>query len=298
MDGFGNRDGKIWLDGDLVNWQDAKVHILSHAMHYASSVFEGERAYCGVVFKSREHAIRLIKSCSLLEMDLSFSLDDIEQAKQDVIQGNSLEDCYLRTIVWRGVGKNMGVSAPQNPIHMAICAWRMGEYFPSKKNGASLDISKWRRPDPLSFPPQAKASALYATATLAKHAAERQEFSGALMMDYRGYIAEATGANIFFAKDGEVHTPIAKTFLNGITRQTVIALLSQQGIHVIERDIRPEELPTFDECWLTGTAAEITPVIQIGHDYFYEPKTMTNTVTDLYSDAVQGPKVERNAMYS
>lgn len=284
---YEDRDGKIWLDGKLVEWRDAQVHILTHAMHYASSVFEGERAYNGKIFKSREHSERLLTSGKLIDFDIPYSVDEIEAAKQAALEANSLTDAYVRAVAWRGAGEDMGVASLRNPVRMAVAVWSWGNYYgDAKMKGAKLDIAKWRRPDPATAPSQAKAAGLYMIATMSKHAAEAKGCSDAMMFDYRGYIAEATGANIFFVKDGEVHTPTPDAFLNGITRQTVIEMLKQKGITVHERHIMPEELEGFEQCWLTGTAAEVTPVGQIG-DYTFEVGALARDMVDSYEKLVR-----------
>ena len=284
---YEDRDGKIWLDGQLVEWRDAQVHILTHAMHYASSVFEGERCYEGKIFKSREHSERLIKSGQLIDFEIPYSVDEIEAAKQAALDANGLKDAYVRAVAWRGAGNDMGVASRGNPVHMAVAVWAWGNYYgDAKMKGAKLDIAKWRRPDPATAPSQAKAAGLYMIATMSKHAAEDKGCSDAMMFDYRGYVAEATGANIFFVKDGEVHTPTPDAFLNGITRQTVIDMLKQKGIKVNERHIMPEELESFEQCWLTGTAAEVTPVGQIG-DYNFEVGALTRDISESYEKLVR-----------
>ena len=266
---YDDRDGKIWMDGALVDWRAAKVHILSHALHYASSVFEGERCYNGKIFKSREHSERLLRSGKFIDFDIPYTVDEIETAKQEALDANGLKDAYVRAVAWRGAGEDMGVASSRNPVHMAVAVWEWGNYYGDAKTmGAKLDIAKWKRPSPECAPSQAKAAGLYMIATMSKHAAEAKGCSDAMMYDYRGYIAEATGANIFFVKNGEVHTPTPDAFLNGITRQTVIGMLRDKGITVIERHIMPEELEVFEQCWLTGTAAEVTPVGQIGEHKF------------------------------
>ena len=285
--GYDDRDGKIWLDGKLVDWRSANVHILTHAMHYASSVFEGERAYDGKIFKSREHSERLIVSGRLIDFDLPYSVDDIEQAKYDALKANDLKDAYVRVLAWRGAGLDMGVASARNPVHMAVAVWSWGNYYgDAKMKGAKLDIAKWRRPDPATAPSQAKAAGLYMIATMSKHSAEAKGCSDAMMFDYRGYVAEATGANIFFVKDGEVHTPTPDAFLNGLTRQTVIDMLKEKGINVIERHIMPAELEGFEQCWLTGTAAEVTPVGQIG-DYNFEVGALARDISETYERRVR-----------
>jgi len=285
--GYDDRDGKIWLDGQLVDWRSAQVHVLSHAMHYASSVFEGERAYGGKIFKSRAHSERLLASGKLIDFEIPYSVEDIEAAKEAALQANGLSDAYVRAFAWRGAGPDMGVASSRNAVRMAVAVWSWGNYYgDAKMKGAKLDIAKWRRPDPATAPSQAKAAGLYMIATMSKHAAEAKGCSDAMMFDYRGYVAEATGANIFFVKDGEVHTPTADAFLNGITRQTVIEMLKEKGIRVIERHIMPEELEGFEQCWLTGTAAEVTPVGQIG-DYHFDVGALTRDISESYEILVR-----------
>ncbi|MDA8635492.1 branched-chain amino acid aminotransferase [Rhodobacteraceae bacterium] len=285
--GYDDRDGKIWLDGQLVDWRSAQVHVLSHAMHYASSVFEGERAYGGKIFKSRAHSERLLASGKLIDFEIPYSVEDIEAAKEAALQANGLSDAYVRAFAWRGAGPDMGVASSRNPVRMAVAVWSWGNYYgDAKMKGAKLDIAKWRRPDPATAPSQAKAAGLYMIATMSKHAAEAKGCSDAMMFDYRGYVAEATGANIFFVKDSEVHTPTADAFLNGITRQTVIEMLKEKGIRVIERHIMPEELEGFEQCWLTGTAAEVTPVGQIG-DYHFDVGALTRDISESYEILVR-----------
>ena len=285
--GYDDRDGKIWVDGTLVDWRSAQVHILTHAMHYASSVFEGERAYGGKIFKSREHSERLIQSGRLIDFEIPYTVDQIEKAKEDTLAVNGLSDAYVRALAWRGAGEDMGVASARNPVHLAVAVWSWGNYYgDAKMKGAKLDIAKWRRPDPATAPSQAKAAGLYMIATMSKHAAEAKGCSDAMMFDYRGYVAEATGANIFFVKDGEVHTPLADAFLNGLTRQTVMEMLREKGITVHERHIMPDELEGFEQCWLTGTAAEVTPVGQIG-DYNFEVGALTRDIAQSYETLVR-----------
>lgn len=284
---YDDRDGKIWMDGQLVEWRDAKVHVLTHALHYASSVFEGERCYGGKIFKSREHSERLLKSAQLIDFEIPYTLDEIDAAKEAALKANGLTDAYVRVHAWRGAGDDMGVASARNPVRMAVECWSWGNYYgDAKMKGAKLDIAKWRRPDPATAPSQAKAAGLYMIATMSKHAAEAKGCSDAMMFDYRGYVAEATGANIFFVKDGEVHTPTPDAFLNGITRQTVIGMLRDKGVNVIERHIMPDELEGFEQCWLTGTAAEVTPVGQIG-DYSFEVGALTREMSDSYEKLVR-----------
>ena len=284
---YDDRDGKIWMDGKLIEWRDANVHILTHAMHYASSVFEGERCYSGKIFKSLEHTKRLHTSANLIDFETPFSVEEIEAAKMETLLANGLTDAYVRPVAWRGSGEDMGVAAKRNKVHLAIAVWEWGNYYgDAKTKGAKLDIAKWKRPSPETAPSQAKAAGLYMIATMSKHAAEAKGCSDALMFDYRGYVAEATGANMFFVKNGEVHTPTPDAFLNGITRQTVIDMLREKGINVIERHIMPEELEGFEQCWLTGTAAEVTPVGQIG-DYNFEVGAMALDISASYEKLVR-----------
>ena len=285
--GYDDRDGKIWFDGNFVDWRDANVHVLTHAMHYASSVFEGERAYNGKIFKSVEHSERFKKSANLIDFEIPYTVEEIENAKYQALEKNGLSDAYVRAFAWRGAGEDMGVASSRNPVRVAVAVWSWGNYYGDAKfKGAKLDIAKWRRPDPATAPSQAKAAGLYMIATMSKHAAEDKGCSDAMMFDYRGYVAEATGANMFFVKDGEVHTPKPDAFLNGITRQTVIDLLQKKGISVIERHIMPDELEGFEQCWLTGTAAEVTPVGQIG-DYTFEVGALTKEISESYDKLVR-----------
>ena len=285
--GYDDRDGKIWLDGNFVDWRDANVHVLTHAMHYASSVFEGERAYNGKIFKSVKHSERFKMSANLIDFEIPYTVEEIEKAKYQALEKNGLSDAYVRAFAWRGAGEDMGVASSRNPVRVAVAVWSWGNYYGDAKfKGAKLDIAKWRRPDPATAPSQAKAAGLYMIATMSKHAAEDKGCSDAMMFDYRGYVAEATGANMFFVKDGAVHTPKPDAFLNGITRQTVIDLLKEKGIAVIERHIMPDELGGFEQCWLTGTAAEVTPVGQIG-DYTFDVGQLTKEISDSYDNLVR-----------
>ena len=271
---YDDRDGKIWMNGKLIEWRDANVHILTHAMHYASSVFEGERAYNGKIFKSVLHSQRLLKSAKMVDFEIPYSIDEIEKAKYDALRANKLEDAYVRAVAWRGAGEDMGVASLRNPVNLAVATWSWGNYYgDAKMKGAKLDVAKWQRPDPKTAPFEAKAAGLYMIATMS-------------MMDYRGYVAEATGANIFFVKDGEVHTPTPDAFLNGLTRQTVIEMLTKMGVKVHERHILPGELEDFNQCWLTGSAAEITPVGQIGN-YNFEVGQLTQAVSKNYVQLVR-----------
>jgi len=284
---YADRDGKIWMDGKLIDWRDANIHILTHALHYASSVFEGERCYEGKVFKSRQHSERLLMSGELMDMKIPYTVDEIEAAKRAVLDANGLTNAYLRVVAFRGAGEDMGVSARRNPIRMAVTAWEWGSYYgDAKMKGAKLDVAKWKRPSPETIPTAAKAAGLYMICTMSKHAAEEKGCSDAMFFDYRGYVAEATGANIFFVKDGEVHTPLPDAILNGLTRQTVIGMLRDRQIKVHERHILPSELDSFEQCFLTGSAAEVTPVGQIG-DWKFEVGALTRETAEAYDKLVR-----------
>ena len=285
---YDDRDGVIWLDGAMVPWREAKVHVLTHALHYASSVFEGERAYGGKIFKGHEHSLRLLGSAAAMDIPSPYTAEQIDAAKEAALKASGLADAYVRAFMWRGSGPDMGVSAARNPTRMAVAVWGWGAYYgDAKMKGAKLDISKWKRPSPETIPCQAKAAGLYMICTMSKHAAEAKGCSDALMMDYRGYVAEATGANVFFVKEGVVHTPLPDCFLNGLTRQTVIELLKARGVEVVERHIMPEEMESFEQCWLTGTAAEVTPVGSIG-EYSFEVGALTRSIAGDYEKLVRG----------
>ena len=273
---FDDRDGTIWFDGKLMPWRDAKVHVLTHGLHYASVVFEGERAYGGHVFHSRQHSERLHQSAKLLGFEIPFSAEAIDRAKAETIKANGITDGYVRPIAWRG-SEMMGVSAQQSKIHLAIATWVWPSYFSPelRAKGIRLQFSKWRRPSPETAPTKSKAAGLYMICTLSKHQAEQEGFQDALMLDWRGQIAEATGANIFFVMDGALHTPTPDCFLDGITRRTVMGLARERQIKVVERAMMPDEMAKASECFLTGTAAEITPVGEIG-PYRFTPGQITN----------------------
>jgi len=262
---FDDRDGVIWFDGKFVPWREAKIHVLTHGLHYGSCVFEGERAYNGHIFKSRQHSERLHKSAELLGFQIPFSVDEIEKAKKELVAKQKIVNGYLRPVAWRG-SEIMGVSAQKSKIHVAIAAWDWPSYFSKemREKGIKLIHARWTRPAPNMAPTASKAAGLYMICTMSKHEAEAQGCQDALMLDYRGYVAEATGANIFFVLNGELHTPLADCFLNGITRQTVIELAREAGIKVVERHIKPEEMKNASEVFLTGSAAEVTPVGEIG----------------------------------
>ena len=284
---YDDRDGWIWMDGKMVPWREANVHVLTHALHYASSVFEGERCYNGKIFKGVEHSKRLRHSAQLLDMEIPYSVEEIEKAKYDMLKANGWTDAYVRPLAFRGAGEEMGVSAVKNPVRLVVAGWEWGAYYgDAKTKGAKLDIAKWKRPSPETIPSAAKAAGLYMICTMSKHAAQAKGCSDALFFDYRGYVAEATGANIFFVKDGEVHTPLPDAILNGITRQTVIGLLKEKGIRVWERHIEPYEMEGFEQCFLTGTAAEVTPVGEIG-PYRFEVGALTQEVAATYEKLVR-----------
>ena len=284
---FDEREGIIWFDGAMVPWRDAKIHVLSHGLHYGSSVFEGERAYGGVIFKSLAHAERLRRSAELLDFAVPYSAAEIVAAKESVLKVSGLQDAYLRPVAWRG-SEMMGVSAQGNTIHLAIAAWEWPSYFDAatKMKGIRLDIADYRRPDPRTAPCASKAAGLYMICTISKHRAENKGYADALMLDFEDNVAECTGANVFFIRDGAIHTPTADRFLNGITRQTVIDLARRRGITVTERRIRPEEMADFSECFITGSAAEVTPVAEIG-PYRFVPGAITQTLMDDYLAEVQ-----------
>ena len=287
MAGYDDRDGTIWMDGALVPWRDANVHVLTHAMHYASSVFEGERAYGGRIFLGTRHSQRLHFSASELGFEIPWTVEEIDAAKAQVLEANGLTDGYVRAVAWRGAGEDMGVAARRNPVRLAVAAWHWGNYYgDAKARGAKLDVAKWKRPSPETIPCFAKAAGLYMICTMSKHAAEAKGCSDALMLDHRGYVAEATGANVFFVRDGEVHTPLPDCFLDGLTRQTVIGILEERGVKVHQRHIEPGEMEGFEQCWLTGTAAEVTPVGRIG-DYRFEVGALTREIAEGYEKLVR-----------
>ena len=286
-DAFDAREGVIWFDGELKPWDQCNVHILTHALHYASAVFEGQRAYDGEVFKLEEHTDRLFDSARQMDLAVPFTQDEINQAARDVLAANKFVDAYVRPLVWRG-SEMMGVAAQKCRIHAAVAAWQWPSYFPAeaRMKGLRLDISDWRRPSPECAPVKAKATGLYMICTLSKHKAEQRGYQDALMFDWRGQVAEATGANIFFVKDGVLHTPTPDCFLDGITRRTVIGLARQRGVEVVERAIMPDEMADFEQAFLTGTAAEVTPLSEIG-PYNFEVGELTKTLMLDYDDVVR-----------
>ncbi|MCV6599956.1 MAG: branched-chain amino acid aminotransferase [Cohaesibacter sp.] len=283
---FDQREGHIWYNGEYVDWKDAKLHVLSHGLHYASSVFEGVRAYGGKIFKLEEHTERLYKSAELLGFDIPYSQEELNRVQVEILEKEGLTDAYLRPVAWRG-SEMMGISAQSNTINVAVAAWEWPSYFSpeDRLKGLRLKTADWRRPDPRTIPCVAKAAGLYMICTLSKHKVEKEGYNDAMMLDFEGYVAEATGANIFFIKDGAIHTPTPDCFLNGITRQTVVDLAKRRGIEVIERKIRPEELGDFEECFLTGTAVEVTPVASIDA-YNFTPGDITKALMDDYTAEV------------
>lgn len=293
---FDKRNGVIWMDGQFVPWTEANVHVLTHGLHYGSSVFEGERAYGGEIFKLDAHTDRLIESARIMGFEIPYDAATINAASRELLKRMKLTDAYVRPVAWRG-SEMMGVSAQHNTIHLAIAAWEWPSYFAPEERlkGIRLDLSEWRRPDPRTIPSKAKAAGLYMICTLSKHAAENKGYADALMLDWRGQVAEATGANVFFVKDGVIHTPYPDCFLNGITRQTVIGLARARGIEVIERAILPEEMADFTECFLTGSAAEVTPVSEVG-PYRFTPGEISRTLMQDYTDAVTPKAAPRAAV--
>jgi branched-chain amino acid aminotransferase len=284
---FDQRDGSIWYNGEMVPWRDAKLHVLSHGLHYASAVFEGERVYGGEIFKLTEHSERLHNSGKILGFDIPYSVAELDQACRDAVKANGIVDGYVRPIAWRG-SEMMGVSAQQTRINVAVASWYWGTYFDMEQRlkGIRLAMAEYRRPDPRTAPCKSKATGLYMICTIEKHRAERAGYADALMLDWRGQVAESTGANIFFVKGEEIHTPTPDCFLNGITRQTVIGLAKRRGWNVVERAIMPEEMSGFEQCFLTGSAAEVTPVSEIGDNRF-TVGDITRTLMEDYTAAVQ-----------
>ncbi|PSS61764.1 branched-chain amino acid aminotransferase [Ensifer sp. NM-2] len=283
---FDQLDGEIWFNGEFVAWKDAKIHVLTHGLHYASAVFEGERAYGGRIFKLTEHNQRLHNSAEILGFKIPYSVEELDAASVELLKRQGFSEAYVRPIAWRG-SEMMGVSAQSNRLNVAIAIWQWGSYFnPAEKlKGIRLDIAEWRRPDPKTAPSKSKAAGLYMICTISKHAAEAKGYADAMMLDYRGQVAEATGANIFFVRDGVIHTPVPDCFLDGITRRTVIELAKRRGYQVVERAIMPEELSGFSECFLTGSAAEVTPVSEIGPHRF-TPATICETLMNDYMKEV------------
>ena len=283
MEDFSKNKGYIWFDGELINWRDAKVHVLTHGLHYASSVFEGERCYKGKIFREIEHTERLHHSANTLGFKIPYSIDEICKIRKVVLKANNIIDGYIRPVSWRG-SEMMGISAQRNTIHFAVAAWEWPSYYTpeSRLKGIKLQLSKWRRPSPDTAPVSTKAAGLYMICTLAKHEAEKNGCQDALMLDHRGFIAETTSANIFIIINNELHTPIPDCFLNGITRQEVIKIAKKNGIPVVERHIKLDELEKADEVFVTGTAAEVTPVSQIGN-YIFKPSSICKKMIEEYT---------------
>ena len=283
MEDFSKNEGYIWFDGELINWRDAKVHVLTHGLHYASSVFEGERCYKGKIFREIEHTERLHHSANTLGFKIPYSIDEICKIRKVVLKANNIIDGYIRPVSWRG-SEMMGISAQRNTIHFAVAAWEWPSYYTpeSRLKGIKLQLSKWRRPSPDTAPVSTKAAGLYMICTLAKHEAEKNGCQDALMLDHRGFIAETTSANIFIIINNELHTPIPDCFLNGITRQEVIKIAKKNGIPVVERHIKLDELEKADEVFVTGTAAEVTPVSQIGN-YIFKPSSICKKMIEEYT---------------
>lgn len=284
---FDQLEGFIWYDGNLVPWTEAKLHVLSHGLHYASAVFEGERAYGGEIYKCTEHSERLKRSANTLDFEIPYSVAEIDAAKRLVLERNGQRDAYVRPVAWRG-SEMMGVSAQNNTIHLAIASWQWPSYFnPAERlKGIRLDLADYRRPDPATAPSQSKAAGLYMICTISKHKAERKGYADAMMLDWQGRVAECTGANIFFIKDETIHTPTADCFLDGITRRTVIELARRRGIKVVERRILPDELTEFSQCFITGSAAEVTAVSEIA-DWRFTPGAITKQLMEDYTAEVQ-----------
>ncbi|MGI9425769.1 MAG: branched-chain amino acid aminotransferase [Hyphomicrobiaceae bacterium] len=284
---YDDRDGLIWFNGELVPWRDANLHVLSHGLHYASAVFEGERAYNGVIFKLREHTERLIEGAQVLDFEIPYTADEIDAACNQVVKANNLVDCYVRPVAWRG-SEMMGVSAQATKINLAIAAWDWGSYFPVEERlrGIRVTWAKYRRPDPATAPAKTKATGLYMIGTLEKHRAEKEGYAEALMLDWRGRVSECTSGNIFFVKGTELHSPTPDCFLDGITRRTVMELAERRGYKVIDRTIMPDELNDFNECFMVGTAAEVTPIKEIG-EYHFQPGKVCETLLRDYMAEVQ-----------
>ena len=283
---YDDRDGWIWFDGKLVPWREANVHVLTHALHYASSVFEGQRAYGGVIFKLSQHSERLRRSAEILGFELPWSVEEIDAACNEVVKANGFTDAYVRPVAWRG-SEQMGVSPKGTKPHLAIAAWEWGKYFAPEiaAKGLRLDIAPWRRPAPYTAPVHSKAAGLYMIATLSKKHADERGYDDALMFDWRGQVAEATGANAFFVKDGALYTPTPDCFLNGITRQTVMDLARRRGVEVVEKAIWPEELEGFQQMFITGSAAEVT-FIQSAGPWNFEIGALSRQLAQDYDDLV------------
>lgn len=284
---YDDRDGLIWMDGEMVPWRQAKLHVLSHGLHYASAVFEGERAYNGVIYKLNEHSQRLYNGAKEMDFEIPYSVEQIDAACRQVVEANNLTDCYLRPIAWRG-SEMIGVSAQATSIHLAIAAWKWESYFPIEERlkGIRVNLATYRRPDPMTAPSKTKATGLYMIGTIEKHRAESLGYAEALMLDWRGHVAECTSGNIFFVKGNELHSPTPDCFLDGITRQTIIELAGRRGYSCFDRTIMPEELSDFSECFMVGTAAEVTPIKEIG-EHMFQPGQITETLLRDYMEEVR-----------
>ena len=283
---YHDRDGYIWMDGEFVDWREAKVHVLTHSLHYGSGVFEGDRAYDGEIYALRDHSQRLLNSAKYLGYEIPFTVEEIDKACTDTLAKSGLGSAYVRPIAWRG-SEMMGVASKGNKIHLAVAVWHWGDYFDDKMKGIRLCMAEWKRPAPDTIPCKAKGAGLYMICTLAKDASMDRGFDDALMLDYKGRVAECTGAHIFFVRDGEIHTPTNDILLDGITRKAVLLMAKKRGIKVIKRDIWPDELPTFSECFIVGTAAEITPVRSIER-LKYTPGELTVNMVEDYDKLVRG----------
>jgi len=283
---YHDRDGVIWIDGEFIDWRETKIHVLTHSLHYGSCVFEGNRAYGGKIFRLTDHSKRLEKSAKLLGYEIPYTQEQIDQACLDTLEKSGLKDAYIRPFAWRG-SDMMGVASKNNQIHFGVAAWHWGSYFADKMQGVRLCISDWIRPDPRSAPCKSKAAGLYMICTLAKDKAQAGGWDDALMYDYKGRVAECTGAHIFFVRNGELHTPTNDILLEGITHDSVIKLAKKRGMNVHKRDIHPSEIPHFDECFIVGTAAEVTPVREIDGHHYTVGEVCHALVSD-YDDCVRG----------
>lgn len=283
---YHDRDGQIWMDGEFLDWREAKIHVLTHSLHYGSAVFEGNRAYNGEIFRLTDHSQRLLNSAKLVGYEIPYTRDEIDAACRDTLEKSGLTDAYLRPLAWRG-SDMMGVASKNNKIHLAVACWHWGSYFPDKMKGIRMSIADWRRPDANSIPCKAKAAGLYMICTLSKDKATAEGYDDALMYDSQGYVAECTGAHIFFIRGDELHTPLGENILEGITRDTVRKLAAKRGLKVINRHILPDEMPYFDECFVVGTAAEVTPVREIAGIH-YTPGKVCQMMVEDYDACVRG----------
>ena len=283
---YHDRDGQIWMDGEFVEWRETKVHVLTHSLHYGSAVFEGDRAYEGEIFRLTDHSARLANSAKHMGYEIPFTVEQIDAACRETLAKSGLGDAYVRPIAWRG-SEMMGVASKNNSIHLAVAVWHWGNYFSDKMKGIRLCWSDWKRPAPDTIPCKSKGAGLYMICTLSKDAAMAKGYDDALMLDHRGRVAECTGAHIFFVRDGELHTPTNDILLDGITHDTVVKLAAKRGYKIYKRDIYPSELPHFSECFVVGTAAEVTPVREIaGHSY--QPAEVCHALASDYDELVRG----------